>query len=216
MKHIVVIDYGMGNLRSVRTAIEHVAPSTRVVVTSDAEEIRRSDSVVFPGQGAMDSCLAALDSQGLRQALLEATREKPFLGICLGLEALFEFSEEGGGIPGLALLPGHVRLFPPERMRDVANGGVLKVPHMGWNQVRQLRAHALWQGIPQGARFYFVHSYYVECGDARYAAGSTDYGVTFTSAAARENLFALQCHPEKSAHVGLQLLRNFVNWDGTD
>jgi glutamine amidotransferase len=216
MKHIAVIDSGMGNLRSVRKAIEHVAPSTRVVVTSDPEEIRQSDSVVFPGQGAMDSCLAALDSHGLRQALLEATREKPFLGICLGLEALFEFSEEGGGIPGLGLLPGRVRLFPPEHMHEAASGRVLKVPHMGWNQVHQLRAHALWQGIPQDAHFYFVHSYYVECGDARYAVGSTDYGVTFTSAAARENIFALQCHPEKSAHLGLQLLHNFVNWDGSE
>ncbi len=216
MKHIAVIDYGMGNLRSVSRAIEHVAPSTRVVVTSHPEEIRRSDSVVFPGQGAMGSCLVALDSHGLREVLLEAVREKPFLGICLGLEALFGFSEEDGGMAGLGLLPGRVRLFPPERMRDAASGGALKVPHMGWNQVHQLRAHILWRGIPQDARFYFVHSYYVECGDARYAVGSTDYGVSFTSAAARENLFALQCHPEKSAHIGLQLLRNFVNWDGTD
>jgi glutamine amidotransferase len=216
MKHIAVIDYGMGNLRSVRKAIEHVAPSTRVVVTSDAEEIRRSDSVVFPGQGAMDSCLLALQSLGLREALLEATREKPFLGICLGLEALFDFSEEGGGISGLGLFPGRVKLFPPERMHDAASGRALKVPHMGWNNVHQLRTHPLWQGIPQDARFYFVHSYYVECGDARYAAGSTDYGVTFTSAGARENIFALQCHPEKSQHAGLQLLRNFVNWDGTE
>ena len=214
MKHIAVID--MGNLHSVRKALERVAHSTRVVVTSDPEEIRRSDSVVFPGQGEMGRCLAALDSHGLREVLLEAVRKKPFLGICLGLEALFEFSEEGGGIPGLGLFPGRVRLFPPERMHEAASGRVLKVPHMGWNQVRQLRAHALWRGIPQDARFYFVHSYYVECADARYATGSTDYGVTFTSAAARGNVFALQCHPEKSAHTGLQLLRNFVNWDGTD
>ncbi len=216
MKHITVIDYGMGNLRSVCKAIEHVAPSTRVVVASEPEEIRRSDSVVFPGQGAMDSCLRALQAQGLREVLLEVTREKPFLGICLGLEALFEFSEEGGGIPGLGLLPGRVRLFPPERMHNAASGRVLKVPHMGWNHVHQLRTHPLWQAIPQDARFYFVHSYYVECSDSRYVAGSTDYGVTFTSAAARGNIFALQCHPEKSQHVGLQLLRNFVNWDGTD
>jgi imidazole glycerol-phosphate synthase subunit HisH len=216
MKYIAVIDYGMGNLHSVRKALERVAPSTRVVVTSDAREIHRSDRVVFPGQGEMGRCLAALDSQGLHEALLEATREKPFLGICLGLEALFEFSEEGGGIPGLGLLPGRVRLFPPERMHEAASGRVLKVPHMGWNQVHQLHAHTLWRGIPQDAHFYFVHSYYVECGDARYAAGSTDYGVSFTSAAARENIFALQCHPEKSAHTGLQLLRNFVDWDGTD
>ncbi len=215
MKHIAVIDYGMGNLHSVRKAIEHVAPSIVVAVTSDPEEIGRSDSVVFPGQGEMGRCLAALDSQGLRQVLLEATREKPFLGICLGLQALFEFSEEGGGIPGLGLLPGRVRLFPPDRMREAASGRALKVPHMGWNQVHQLQAHPLWRGIAQDAHFYFVHSYYVECSDSRYVAAQTEYGLRFTAAAAHENLFALQCHPEKSADVGLQLLRNFVAWDGS-
>lgn len=215
MKRIAVIDPGMGNLHSVRKAIEHVAPAAKVKVTSDAEEVRRADSVVFPGQGEMSRVLGALDSHGLREALVEATHEKPFLGICLGLEALFEFSEEGGGIPGLGLLPGRVRLFPAERMRDATSGRTIKVPHMGWNQVHQLHAHPLWAGIAQDAHFYFVHSYYVECSDPRYVAGETEYGLRFTAAAAHKNLFALQCHPEKSSHVGLQLLRNFVAWDGS-
>lgn len=215
MKHIAVIDYGMGNLRSVQKAIEHVAPAVRVTVSSDADEISQADSVVFPGQGAIGGCLAALQTHELRETVLAVTREKPFLGICLGLQALFEFSEEGGGTPALGLLPGCARLFPPERMRDTASGRALKVPHMGWNQVHQLRAHPLWMGIAQDAHFYFVHSYYVECSDPRYVAGETEYGLRFTAAAARENLFALQCHPEKSQKAGLQLLRNFVAWDGS-
>jgi imidazole glycerol-phosphate synthase subunit HisH len=215
MKKIAVIDYGMGNLRSVQKAIEHVAPSAKVSVTADAEQIRGADGVVFPGQGAIAGCFAAVDARALREVLLEALKTKPFLGICLGLQALFEYSEEGGGIAGLAVLPGGVRLFPRERMRDPQSERPLKVPHMGWNLVHRVREHPLWANIVEETRFYFVHSYYVECTDERYIAATTDYGVRFTSVAARENIFALQCHPEKSQQAGLQLLQNFVAWEGT-
>lgn len=214
MKTIAVIDYGMGNLRSVQKALEHVASSARVHVSADPDVLRRADSVVFPGQGAISGCFAALGQRGLREVVLEAAANKPFLGICLGLQALFETSEEGGGVAGLGLLPGRVRLFSSTSRRDAEKGPVLKIPHMGWNQVHRVREHPLWQGIPQDTRFYFVHSYYVECGRQSDVAATTEYGVEFVSVAARENLFALQCHPEKSQQAGLQLLRNFVAWDG--
>jgi imidazole glycerol-phosphate synthase subunit HisH len=214
MKTIAVIDYGMGNLRSVQKALEHVASSARVYVSGDPEVLRRADSVVFPGQGAISGCFTALAERGLREVVLEAAASKPFLGICLGLQALFETSEEGGGVAGLGLLPGRVRLFSPIS-RVCEDGPVLKVPHMGWNRVHCVREHPLWQGIPQDSRFYFVHSYYVECDRQSDIAATTEYGVEFVSVAARENLFALQCHPEKSQRVGLQLLRNFVAWDGS-
>ncbi len=212
MKTIAIIDYGMGNLRSVHKAIEHVAPSVKVHVTSDADDIRKADSVVFPGQGAIGSCFAAIDVRGLREALLEATKTKPFLGICLGLQSLYEYSEEAGGVPGLGIFAGRVRQF--SRDARAANGRMMKVPHMGWNQVHQIRAHPLWDGVNQDSRFYFVHSYYVESTDEREVAGFTDYGVRFTSAAAHANIFALQCHPEKSQKVGLRVLESFVSWDG--
>lgn len=215
MKKIAVIDYGMGNLRSVHKAIEHVAGGNQVSVTSDPEEVCRADSVVFPGQGAIKGCFAAVDARGLRGVLLDAVKTKPFLGICLGLQALYESSEEGGGTPALNVLPGRVRVFPRERMRDETTGQLLKVPHMGWNHVHQTGDHPLWRGIAQDTRFYFVHSYYVESGNDRYVAGVSAYGIRFTSVAARENIFALQCHPEKSQQAGLQLLKNFVNWEGT-
>jgi glutamine amidotransferase len=214
MNTVAVIDYGMGNLRSVVKAIEHVAPAARVLLTSDAAEVRRAARVVFPGQGAIAGCMLALDAGRLRETVLEAVRSKPFLGICLGLQALYEFSEEGGGTRGLGVLPGRVPRFPPERMHDPITGQALKVPHMGWNQVEQTRAHALWRGIPSGARFYFVHSYYADSADPAQVAGVTEYGLRFTSAAAHANIFAVQFHPEKSATAGLQLLENFMAWDG--
>lgn len=215
MKKIAVVDYGMGNLRSVCKAIEHIVPSVSVDITSDPTAVRRADSVVFPGQGAIRGCVAALDARDLREVLHEAMQTKPFLGICLGLQALYEFSEEGGGIAGLNVLPGRVRLFPREYMYDAATGQPLKVPHMGWNKVSQVAEHPVWDRITQDERFYFVHSYYVESGDDRYVVGMTEYGVRFTSAAARANVFAIQCHPEKSQQAGLRLLENFVNWDGS-
>ena len=210
MIDVAVIDYGMGNLHSVAKAIEHVAPQLKVVVTSDASTVARAARVVFPGQGAMPDCVREMDARGLREAVLAAARAKPFLGICIGLQMLFDRSEEGD-TPGLGLLRGQVRRFPAAKMVD-AQGARLKVPHMGWNEVRQIVAHPLWQGIPQDSRFYFVHSYYPEPAAREFAAGETTYGVPFTCAAARGNIFAVQFHPEKSDQAGLKLLTNFATW----
>jgi imidazole glycerol-phosphate synthase subunit HisH len=215
MNTVAVIDYGMGNLRSVCKAIEHVAPRARVQLTAAASDIRAAARVVFPGQGAIGACMTALEGNGLRDSLLEAMKSKPFLGICLGLQALYDFSEEGGGTPGLSLLAGAVKRFPAEKMTDSVSGLPLKVPHMGWNQVRQTSAHPLWKGIPQDTRFYFVHSYYADSADANDVAGETAYALRFTSAAARANIFAVQFHPEKSQRGGLHLLENFMSWDGS-
>jgi glutamine amidotransferase len=210
MTDVAVVDYGMGNLRSVAKAIEHVAPRLKVAVTSDARVVARAPRVVFPGQGAMPDCMREMDARGLREAVLEAARSRPFLGICIGLQMLFERSEEGD-TPGLALLPGRVRRFPAEKMAG-AQGVKLKVPHMGWNEVRQTVQHPLWQGIPQGSRFYFVHSFFPDPGSRGLTAGECVYGVTFACAAARANVFAVQFHPEKSSAAGLQLLTNFLAW----
>ena len=210
MSQIAVIDYGMGNLRSVAKALEHVAPQSTVTVTDDPEVVRRAERVVFPGQGAMRDCMRAMDARNLRGAIVEAAREKPFLGICIGLQALFEHSEEGD-TPGLAILPGKVRRFPADEMRD-AQGGKLKVPHMGWNEVHQTGAHPLWAGIADGTRFYFVHSYFAEPAGPDFIAAHTLYPFPFTCAAARGNIFAVQFHPEKSHDAGLKLLANFAAW----
>ena len=201
---IAVVDYGMGNLRSVAKAVEHVAAGQRVVITA---VVAAAERVVVPGQGAMADCMHQLAACGLREAVVAAAAEKPFLGICIGLQMLFEHSEEGD-TDGLGLLPGRVRRFPAAR--TVAVG--LKVPHMGWNEVMQSRPHPLWQGIADGSRFYFVHSYFVEPAQPALEAASTGYGLPFTSAVARANIFATQFHPEKSAHAGLQLLANFIRW----
>jgi glutamine amidotransferase len=211
MKSIAVIDYGMGNLRSVSKALEHVAPDAKVAVTSDPEAVMRADRVVFPGQGAMPDCMRELDARGLRSAVLAAARAKPFLGICIGLQMLFERSEEGD-TPGLAIFPGRVRRFPPEAMKD-AQGDKLKVPHMGWNEVTQTSPHALWRGIADASRFYFVHSFYVEAGKPGLVSGTSAYGFPFTCAVAQDNIFAVQFHPEKSQTAGLALLANFVTWN---
>lgn len=210
MIDVAVVDYGMGNLRSVAKAIEHVAPRLSIEVTSDARQVLRAARVVFPGQGAMPDCMREMEARGLREAVLEAAGAKPFLGICIGLQMLFEASEEGD-TPGLGLLPGRVRRFPAERMTD-ERGLRLKVPHMGWNEVRQTIEHPLWRGIPQGSRFYFVHSYYPVPGRGELTVGECVYGVPFTCAATRGNVFAVQFHPEKSAEAGLRLLANFVEW----
>jgi glutamine amidotransferase len=209
-KNIVVIDYGMGNLRSVSKAIEHVVePGDRVVVSDDPTTIAAADHVVFPGQGAARDCMAAISDHHLNRAILDAARHKPFLGICMGLQVLLDFSEENGGTALLGLIPGQVRRFG--EMRDAA-GQRLKIPHMGWNRVRQGAPHPLWEGIAEQSRFYFVHSYHVVPQAEGLVAASTDYGICFTSAIADGNLFAVQFHPEKSAEAGLRLLRNFVNW----
>ncbi len=207
---IVVVDYGMGNLRSVWQALVRVAAGRDVVVTPDPALVRAAERVVFPGQGSMPDCMRELDARGLRQAVVEAARSKPFLGICIGLQMLFEHSEEGD-VAGLGIFPGRVRRFPAEKML-APNGDKLKVPHMGWNEVIHTRSHALWNDIDDGARFYFVHSYYVDPVDPACIAGTTDYGLPFTSVVAHDNIFALQCHPEKSAKAGLALLSNFIRW----
>jgi len=210
MTDVAVVDYGAGNLRSVASAIARVAPKLEVAVTGDAAVVRRATRVVVPGQGAMPDCMRKMDDHGLRDAVVAAARDKPFLGICIGLQMLFEASEEGD-TPGLGLLPGRVRRFPAEKMVD-AQGARLKVPHMGWNQVEQTRAHPLWDGIPQGNRFYFVHSYFPVPGDRALTAGESVYGLPFACAAARANIFAVQFHPEKSEAAGLRLFSNFLAW----
>jgi len=216
MIDIAVVDYGMGNLRSVAKALEHVAPDKNVVVTSDPAQIHDAERVVFPGQGAMPDCMRELDSRGLREAIVTAAGSKPFLGVCIGLQLLFEHSEEGDAA-GLGILKGKVRRFARELHDE--QGQKLKVPHMGWNQVYRDdaeagHAHPMWRNIPDGERFYYVHSYYLDPEDKRLAAGYSDYPVRFTSCIARDNIFAVQFHPEKSQHAGLQLLSNFVQWNG--
>ena len=206
---IAVIDYGMGNLRSVSKAIEHVAPNAQVRVTDDPSIVRSAERVVFPGQGAMPDCMRELRARGLYEAVIDAARDKPFLGICIGLQMLFEHSEEGD-TPGLSVLPGRVQRFA-HALAD-AQGQKLKVPHMGWNEVEQRIDHPLWQGIAQNSRFYFVHSYYPNPGIPGLTAAISRYPTEFACAAARDNLFAVQFHPEKSAAAGLKLLANFATW----
>ena len=210
MSSVAVIDYGMGNLHSVAKALERAAPSAQIRVTNDPKVVAESDRVVFPGQGAMPDCMRELDARGLRPALLQAAKNKPFLGLCIGLQMLFDRSDEGD-VPGLGILPGNVIRFSASDMVDDA-GQKLKVPHMGWNQVWQRRAHALWDGIDDGARFYFVHSYYAMAKNENHIAGSSKYPKEFTCAVEQNNLFAVQFHPEKSQTAGLKLLANFVNW----
>lgn len=212
MVDVAIIDYDMGNLHSVAKAFEHVAPGAKVAVTSDPATIQDASRVVFPGQGAAPDCLAEIDKRGLRCVIADAARNKPFLGICMGLQVLFEHSEEGD-TPCLGLFPGRVTRFQDAALD--ARGNKLKVPHMGWNNVRQAYAHPLWSGIKDGARFYFVHSYYVAPTDPGLAVGYASYPFEFACACARDNIFAVQFHPEKSAVDGLRLLTNFMNWDGT-
>jgi glutamine amidotransferase len=210
MVDIAVVDYGMGNLRSVHQALRAVAPGAAIAVTGRPEEVARAGRVIFPGQGAMPDCMREMDARGLRGAVIEAANSKPFLGICIGLQMLFGHSAEGD-IPGLGILPGKVVRFADDLRDD--KGNKLKVPHMGWNEVHQEGSHPLWRGIAQDARFYFVHSYYVEPRDAALVEATTCYPRPFTSAVGRGNLFAVQFHPEKSQNAGLTLLRNFVSWN---
>ena len=209
MADVAVVDYGMGNLRSVEQALRKVAPAAEIVVTDDADTITHAKRVVFPGQGAMPDCMRELDARGLRDAVLLAARSRPFLGICIGLQMLFEHSAEGD-VTGLGILPGKVVRFAGN-MHD-AQGNKLKVPHMGWNQVHHGQ-HALWNGIDQDARFYFVHSYYVQPQDASLMQATSQYPQSFACAVAKDNLFAVQFHPEKSQADGLKLLQNFMQWN---
>jgi glutamine amidotransferase len=213
MQTIAVVDYGMGNLRSVVNALEAVGDKRyRVLLTSDPQQLAEADRVVFPGQGAAGDCMRAIDEYGLRDAIVTAAASRPFLGICMGMQVLIDFSEENQGTDCLGIFKGKVKYFG-NGYRD-QSGVKLKVPHMGWNRVTQVKSHPLWHSIDDGSRFYFVHSYYLEAQEPSLVAGTTDYGIRFTSVIARDNVFALQCHPEKSADSGLQLLRNFVHWDG--
>ncbi len=211
MIDIAVIDYGMGNLRSVAKALRHVAPERTIVVTSDPAEIRAAARIVLPGQSAMPDCIRSLDESGLRAVVLDVVRDRPFLGICLGLQMLFDASEEGP-TQGLGVLGGRVVRFRNEQML-LDNGERLKVPHMGWSPVTQARAHPMWDGIPDGSRFYFAHSFHPAPDDPAMTAGTAAYPAPFTCAIARANIFAVQFHPEKSHRTGLRLLANFVAWD---
>jgi glutamine amidotransferase len=212
MSSVAVIDYGMGNLHSIAKALQHADPSVEVRVVSDAASILQADRVVFPGVGAMRDCMQALNGLGLVDVIREAAASKPFLGICLGMQALLSNSAENNSVTCLGIIPGQVLHFSPTLTDET--GQVLKIPHMGWNQVHQ-HPHPLWANIPQDSRFYFLHSYFVQPDDADVTAATTDYPAPFTCALARKNLFAVQFHPEKSQTAGLQLLKNFLQWDGS-
>lgn len=211
MQRIAIIDYNMGNLHSVGRAVKHVAPSAQVDITANPETILAADRIVFPGQGAARDCMAELYRLGLSEVVLEVAKTKPFLGICMGMQVLMQHSDENQGITCLGLYQGQVKHFGAAHAVRATNER-LKIPQMGWNQVWQTQAHPLWNGIADGARFYFVHSYYVAPENPQLQAGMTDYGIKYTSALATDNVFAIQCHPEKSAQDGLKLLENFVNW----
>ncbi|AFI83163.1 imidazole glycerol phosphate synthase subunit HisH [Methylophaga nitratireducenticrescens] len=209
MRRVAVIDYGMGNLRSVSKALEAVADNdTQIFITADPFTIRESDHIVFPGVGAIRDCMEELKKLELDKLISEMATQKPFLGICLGMQALLTHSQENQGSDGLGIINGDVLYF------DNAFEQGLKVPHMGWNEVEQTITHPLWQDIPQNSRFYFVHSFYVKPADESKISGRCHYALPFAAALSQENLFAVQFHPEKSQHAGLQLLKNFINWDG--
>ena len=209
---VAVVDYGMGNLKSVSQAVIRAAAGSGVdvVITQEAQEVYAAERIVLPGQGAIRDCMRELRDSGMRDAVLDAAARKPMLGVCVGMQMLLDRSEEQD-TAGLGLIPGEVRRFQLEG-RLQADGSRYKVPQMGWNRVRQEIAHPLWAGIPDDSWFYFVHSYFAAPSDARHSAGTTEYGERFTSAVARDNIFATQFHPEKSADLGLQLYRNFLHW----
>ncbi|WP_093557591.1 imidazole glycerol phosphate synthase subunit HisH [Pseudoduganella namucuonensis] len=210
MKKIVVVDYGVGNLRSVAQALRAVAPEADVRISGVAGDIADAERIVLPGQGAMADCMRGLRESGLMDAVLRASESKPMLGVCIGEQMLFDSSEENDA-EGLGLLPGKVVRFQLDgKLQE--DGSRFKVPQMGWNQVRQSRSHPLWADIPDNAYFYFVHSYYARPANAEHAVGETVYGDPFCCAVARDNIFATQFHPEKSAGAGLQLYKNFVHW----
>lgn len=217
MNKIAIIDYGMGNLHSVAKAVEHVGraagQAVEVVVTPDADKIAAADRVIFPGVGAIRDCMAEIKRLNVGQIVEDAMKSRPVLAICVGMQALMRHSEENGGVDCLGFLPGDVKYFGDDLRDD--NGLRLKVPHMGWNRVKQTQTHPLWAGIPDQSRFYFVHSYYVDDLPAETVTGVTDYGKQFVATLASENIFATQFHPEKSQAVGLALLQNFLGWDGT-
>lgn len=209
---VAVIDYGMGNLHSAAKALEHVAPGVEVRVTHEADKILSADRVVFPGVGAIRDCMGEILRLGMDEVVREAARSKPLLGICVGMQSMMTHSQENGGVDCLNLFRGEVNFFG-DTLTD-ASGAKLKVPHMGWNQVRHERDHPLWKDIPDNSRFYFVHSYYVTLEDPSLVTGSGEYGVPFVATLGQDNVFAAQFHPEKSQKAGLTLLKNFMEWDG--
>ncbi len=215
MSKVAVLDYGTSNLRSVAKALEFVAGSQHdILVTDQRQEILAAERIVFPGQGAVGQCMKSLKETGLDDIVKECINTKPFLGICLGLQSLMQESDEDGGVEGLGIIRGKVARFP-DNVKD-EHGDVCKIPHMGWNRVNQQKPHPLWKDIEDGARFYFVHSYYVQVENDEDCAAKTNYAAEFISAVARDNVFATQFHPEKSQHAGLTLLNNFLSWDGED
>ena len=203
---IAIIDYGIGNLRSVHNAVSFISPQTKSIVTSDPDVVAKADKVIFPGQGAMPDCVLQLDKRGLKESVIEAAKQKPFLGICLGLQMLFETSEEGN-VSGFGLLPGTVKRFQLNKNERI------KIPHMGWNKVNLSNPHPMWNKIDSDSRFYFVHSFYAEVKDKSLVMATSTHGEKFTCAIAKDNIFAVQFHPEKSSELGLQLLNNFISWN---
>ena len=203
---IAIIDYGIGNLRSVHNAVRFISPQTKSIVTSDPDAVAKADKVIFPGQGAMPDCISQLEKRGLKESVIEAAKQKPFLGICLGLQMLFETSEEGDA-SGFGLLPGTVKRFQLNKNERI------KIPHMGWNKVHLSNPHPMWNKIDSESRFYFVHSFYAEVKNQSLVMATSSHGEKFTCAIAKDNLFAVQFHPEKSSELGLQLLNNFTSWN---
>ena len=203
---IAIIDYGIGNLRSVHNAVSFISPQTKSIVTSDPDVVSRADRVIFPGQGAMPDCILQLEKRGLKESVIEAAKQKPFLGICLGLQMLFETSEEGD-VNGFGLLPGAVKRF------QLNENERIKIPHMGWNKVHLSNTHPMWNKIDSDSRFYFVHSFYAEVTNKSLEMATSSHGEKFTCAIAKDNIFAVQFHPEKSSELGLQLLKNFISWN---
>lgn len=210
MANVVIVDYGMGNLHSVKKAVEHVADAdTRVIVSNKAGDIDSADRVILPGQGAIAGCMQHIRDENLFEVIASAAKNKPFLAICVGPQLLMEHSEENGGVDGFGIFKGNCKRFAEDLPKRTPP---LKIPHMGWSEVKQTQAHPLWKKIPDCSRFYFVHSYYLLPDESEVVVGTCDYGHTFASAIARDNIFTTQCHPEKSADVGLQLFENFLAW----
>lgn len=219
-QRIAIIDYGMGNLHSVASALQKVSPDAEVLITGDQQLIASADRVVFPGVGAIRDCMSEIKALKVDDTVNQAiAAKKPVLAICVGMQSLMRWSEENGGVDCMGVFDGKVNYFASNEQFKRANdeaapsGERLKVPHMGWNRVQQ-HDHPLWQGIENGSRFYFVHSYYVTLDTPELEVGRTHFGLDFTSVIARENVFAVQFHPEKSHHSGLRLLENFVSWNG--
>lgn len=209
MATIGVIDYGMGNLHSIAKALEYVAPNDRVEVSYDPDVLRKADRLVFPGVGGIAYCMAELQRLELDDFIRQTVGTKPLMGVCLGMQALLSRSDENKGVAALDVFPGLVTRF--QRSADHPD---IKIPHMGWNQLHRERDHSLWRDVPEDAWFYFVHSYYVAPETNEFVLASTDYGDRFASVLLRDNVFAVQFHPEKSQAAGLALLANFVQWNG--